>query len=117
MIETSQILGRWKNSKQGTKGISTFTFTHSNGDLMITVEGSNEGQMSGTYGPLPCVVYAPGPGSTSFSAFEISFATTERTYFLAGNINKGLIIIASYIQSTVSDESNFFIREFFYKLK
>ena len=117
MVSTDKVIGKWKNSKIGTKGIGEFELSEYDGNFSLTVRGADGGYFPSEISILACTAHSSSPSSNTFSAFQAEAKVDGSTYFFAGNINKGLIIIATYIQVESDDKSNFFIREFFYKLK
>jgi len=117
MISNGQVLGRWKNSKGETKGIAAFSLEEVQGKLMITIEGAADGHLPSKIGPVEAIAHGADLTSTACSAFQARTESNGKSYFFAGNINKGLIIIATYVEVPLELGSNFFIREFFYKLK
>ena len=109
-----KIIGEWTNSKNITHGIQSFIFRAKDGNLEIELFGSESSFQPGSWGNHTLSTYSSS-GNTQFSAFHSSIKIADHKIEIAGNINKGLIIIASYIKNEGSTQkSNDFIREFFY---
>ena len=117
MISTGQVTGRWKNSKPFTVGISEFELTEIDNKLSISIQGASGGTLPADIGPISAIGHASDELSNDCIAFQAETIAEGKQYFFAGNINKGLVIIATYIKVLSGEKSNFFIREFFYKLK
>ena len=117
MISTANVIGKWKNSRPDTQGIESFELRADNGSLKLSVYGVSGGFMTDNLTDLECTAHATSPESNTFSGFQAQGTENGKEYFFAGNINKGLIIIATYIKVLSGNESNYFVREFFYKLK
>jgi len=117
MSLTGQVTGRWKNSKPSTNGIEQFTLTDDGTNLSLSIRGAEHGFMPDDMGPLKTTAYSADGSSTDCIAFHAKGMADGKTYSFAGNVNKGLIIIAIYIEVSNNEADNFFVREFFYKLK
>lgn len=117
MVSKDKVAGRWKNSKSTTKGIAGFTLTESEGGLMLGIQGAEGGFMSSQLEPVKVSCHSNNSDSKECIAFHGTSVDGGHKYRFAGNINKGLIIIATYITDLNDEDSNFFVREFFYKLK
>jgi len=117
MISTVQVTGRWKNSKSSTVGIAEFTLAEVDNKLSISFQGATGGSIPGNIGPIEAVAHASDDSSSDCIAFQAETTVDGKQYIFAGNINKGLVIIATYIRILNGEKPNFFIREFFYKLK
>ncbi len=116
MISTGQMAGRWKNSKANTKGIAEFALEEVDSELLISINGAEEGFLPNNIGPIVSTPHSANESSDDCIAFQADTTIDGVNYFFAGNINKGLVIIATYIKSS-EISSNFFVREFFYKQK
>ncbi len=113
-ISYKHFLGSWKNSRPETKGIESYVFEESDEGLQISVRGAEDGVIPGNWGTQPVICHASSPEGGKATAFQAGFLVNGHKIFIAGNINKGLIIIAIYIEAGEAD-ANSFIREFFYK--
>ena len=115
-MKNSVFIGQWKNPKKGTKGIRHFDIVNNGNGLEINATGASDGYMPGNWGTKDLLIHNTAPDSSSEVGFQATYEINEKELFLAGNINKGLIIIAIYIKLlNQEDKSHFFIREFFYK--
>lgn len=112
----SYFIGNWKNSHKVSKGIDSFEITEIDSGPQIRVSGIESGYFPGNWGTAPVGFLVSGPDQTTASAFEATFEIGDRNLFLAGNINKGLIIIAIYAKAKAGkDIPSLFIREFYFK--
>ena len=110
-------LGRWINSSDKARIIGEFTFFESNGDLLMTVTGSKTGYCPGDWKTVPVKFHSYAPETNDVVAFQAHLELEEIDAFLAMNFNKGLLIIAGYFTYKKNDgRSDFFVREFFYKI-
>lgn len=117
MITTKQILGRWKNSKIDTKGIAEFTLESRDNKLSLLLIGEEGSFLPNSIDWIEATGHASDNSSLDCIAFKAETTIDGKDYFFAGNVNKGLIIIATYVEESEVLKSNFFLREFFYKLK
>lgn len=112
----SYFIGNWKNSHQASQGIAAFEIREGARGPEISVSGIESGFFPGDWGSKPVNFLVSGPGQTTASAFSATFDIGGRSLFLAGNINKGLIIIAIYAHAkSGSAHPSLFTREFYYK--
>jgi hypothetical protein len=117
MVLTEQLTGRWKNSKSTTIGISTFHLENVDNQLSLTINGADGGFLPYHMGPITVSTHSATKTSKTCIAFHANVSKDGNEYSFAGNVNKGLIIIATYVKVKADDTANFFVREFFYKLK
>ena len=117
MISNNTLIGNWKNSKVGTKGIERFTLSSIEDGLSLTIHGAEGGVLPTTLSDINVTMHTKSRDSIDCIAFHGNAQTESHTFSFAGNINKGLVIIATYIVDKEGVENNTFIREFFYKLK
>ncbi len=105
--------GTWRNTNKLTKGIITFTLEAADNQLMLTLQGAAGGYFSPEMGTVEMQCFHAAPDSSKVIGFFSALQDADQELKLACNLNKGLIIIATYI--TVGSTS-FFIREFFHKI-
>lgn len=117
MVSTEQVTGRWKNSKPTTVGISNFSLENVNNQLSLTIKGTEGGFLPDHLGPIEVSEHSATRNSKDCIAFHANVTHDGNEYSFAGNVNKGLIIIATYVKVKADETANFFVREFFYKLK
>lgn len=110
----SYFIGDWKNSNGSSNGIDSFRIAESEDGPKIEVIGIEGGFFPGNWGKAKVQFLVSGPHHTTASAFQACFRNGNKQIFLAGNINKGLIIIAIYAMAEQGDP-NLFVREFYYK--
>lgn len=117
-MKESIFIGNWKNPKTTTQGIYQFSITKSEQGMDIEVEGVAEGRIPGKWGKQALALYNNNPDERDPVAFQATYTIGGLELQLAGNINKGLIIIALYARQLAStDQADFFIREFYFKKK
>lgn len=112
-IDFGYLPGTWRNTNKHTKGISAFTLEAEDNQLTLSLQGASGGYFSPEMGTVEMQCFHAGPDSSKVIGFFSSLQDADKELKLACNLNKGLIIIATYI--TVGGAS-FFIREFFYKI-
>lgn len=117
MISNNKLIGSWKNSKATTICISEFALASSNDEMTLDIIGAKGGVMPDHLGPIKVSRHFKDNTSNDCIAFHGQSEVNGKKYAFAGNINKGLIIIATYIIDLKDASQNGFIREFFYKLK
>lgn len=112
----SYFVGTWKNSNGSALGIDVFSIKEGDLGPLFTASGTESGYFPGNWGTAPVEFLVSHPDSNTASAFQVNFEVGGREIFLAGNINKGLIIIATYaVAQSGSELPNLFTREFYYK--
>ena len=116
-VDISEYLGNWKNSYDKARVINSFSIAEENGEVKISVQGAVNGLHPGSWGKEDLKTYAYDPDMNDVVAFRAQFEMENLGAFLAINENKGLIIIAGFF-SVKNDpsKSDFFVREFFYKV-
>ncbi|MCB9232393.1 MAG: hypothetical protein H6581_12060 [Bacteroidia bacterium] len=117
-MDFNYFIGKWKNPFDQSKGIQSFEIRQeSDGRVTMEVQGVSQGYFPAGWGQAEVNFLASTPGGTQASAFSASFQLPGRNVFLAGNINKGLIIIAIYaLDAKGNQDNNLFVREFYHKL-
>lgn len=110
----SFFIGDWQNSNESSFGLAGFSIIEGLSGPEIQVTGIAGGYFPGDWGTAPAQFLVSAPGQRVASAFQASYNLGDRTVFLAGNINKGLVIIAVYALSD-SEEPSLFVREFYFK--
>jgi hypothetical protein len=110
-------LGRWKNSYEKARVIGEIMLFEENGKLFIHITGSESGYCPGNWETAPVSIHSYAPDTNDVVAFLAQYALEEMDAVLAMNENKGLLIIAGYFTYKKNDgRSDFFVREFFYKI-
>lgn len=101
------LLGTWMNTHERAQWLVGFTLAES--DLGLTLEllpvSSDE-----TWGIAPCHSFAIKPGESSFLA---RLQQSEIKAELAAFTNKGLFVVAAYLEYRQRPERNYLVREFF----
>ena len=112
-VDLSPLLGSWRNTNRGSKGIHRVVLTREAERYIL--EGWGVG-CDADWGRVPVVPHATHVASRASAGFLARFDFGFSEVSLAANEAKGLLIIASY--STFQDgsaRSSYFTREFFYR--
>jgi len=117
ITDLSYYVGRWVNSYDKARVISSFTIIEKGGKIMITPENSKMGFYNEEWDSSELKPHAYGPDMDDIVAFQAHFNMKDMNVFLAVNENKGLLVIAAYFSFKETDNrSDCFVREFFYKI-
>jgi len=116
-IDVTPLLGDWRNTNTGSKGISRVVLTKDGGGgLTIAVFGSCDGSPQ-SWGEVKIdAVYAKGAGSLDPMGFQARYDFDFMETRLDANLSLGLLVIAGL--NTFKDSSgrsNYFSREFFHQ--
>ncbi len=112
-VDLGKLTGLWKNTNRATRGICELTFTKNGDAYELNALGAGE---PCDWGKVVVIPYADGVDANYPAGFVAVYGFSFMQVFLAANMNKGLMIIASY--NTFCDgsgRSNCFSREFFYR--
>jgi hypothetical protein len=112
-VDMSNLTGHWTNTNPETIAITHFDLFPREGRYYIRIFGAGSAEPWGEAEANPHGYDASGGRAVAFLArYDLGFAEIA----LAGNENKGLVIIASYHRfKDASPRSNYFKREFFYR--
>ena len=105
--------GNWRNTNKHTKGIITFSLEEQGNGLLLTMQGAVGGHLPQEIGSAQMECFTSTPQSSTVNSFFGTLEDTDNEYKFAGNLNKGLIIIAAYVKL---NGEPYFIREFFSKM-
>lgn len=112
-VDLAHYVGRWTNTNPETMAITRFDFTKRGERFYLRASGAG---YAGDWGEVEVTPHAYDVSSQRGLAFLARYAFDFAEITLAGNENKGLIIIASYHRFTDgSARANYFKREFFYR--
>ncbi len=111
-IDPGPYLGQWRNSNPKSTGISSFTLARRGDAVVIRAESADSAVV---WPETEITMFATSVAGDKLSAFSalIDFGFMES--FLAGNINLGLIVIATF--NRFKDESgraDYFAREYYF---
>lgn len=112
VADLSLLTGRWLNTKRQTKMIRELELTHHGDAYVLHAYGAGAPR---DWGEVQVTPHAGRVDARDPAAFHAVYDFGFLQMFLAANLNKGLLIIASY--NTFRDgstRSNYFSREFFY---
>ena len=115
-IDPSIFAGTWLTTNSATRGI-----------VKMIVEVRGEGLFARTFGacsPEPCdwgwtvaSVFTEGPGSSKALAFSAIYDFGFMQTHLQAKVKKGVLVVAGFNRfKDDSGRSNYFSREFFYRL-
>ncbi|HKP02677.1 MAG TPA: hypothetical protein VJU77_04860 [Chthoniobacterales bacterium] len=112
-VDLAHYVGHWTNTNPETLAITHFDFTKRGERFYVRASGSG---YPGDWGEAEVTPHAYDVSSPRGLAFIARYVFDFAEITLAGNENKGLIIIASYHRfKDASSRSNYFKREFFYR--
>ncbi len=115
-LDLSPLLKTWENTYDKTHGIVRVSLSEVDGALFVRAFGACE--------PAPCdwgevqadIVFADGVGSGKANAFTATYDFGYLEAHLQGNINKGLLILASFNRfKDGSGRADYFSREYFHR--
>ena len=112
-VDLAHYVGHWTNTNPETSAITHFDFKQCGERFYLRASGAG---YPGDWGEVEVTPHAYDVSSPRGLAFLACYAFDFAEITLAGNENKGLIIIASYHRfKDGSRRSNYFKREFFYR--
>jgi len=112
-VDLSSFTGHWTNTNPETLAITHFDLFPREGCYYIRAFGAGRAE---PWGEAEATPHAYDAGSGRAVAFLTRYDWDFTEVTLAGNENKGLVIIASYHRfKDASPRSNYFKREFFYR--
>jgi hypothetical protein len=112
-VDMEELIGLWKNTNHATRVIRELILTKNGDSYELRAFGAAAPRDWGTVVVVP---HAGGVDAHDAAGFLAVYEFDFMQMFLAANMNKGLLIIASY--NTFHDgsgRSNYFSREFFYR--
>lgn len=114
-LDTSSLLGFWRNTNSPSLGIAAIEICDRDEDLGIRAYGVNE---SGTvdWGETRGLAYAKDYSSPEAMAFSAAFGSEGIRCHLQANVKQGVLVVAYFTEfQDGSSRSNYFSREFYYK--
>jgi hypothetical protein len=112
-VDLGHYVGHWTNTNAETSAITHFDFKQRDERFYLRAAGAG---YPGDWGEVEVMPHAYDVSSRRGLAFLARYAFDFAEIILAGNENKGLIIVASYHTfKDASPRSNYFKREFFYR--
>ena len=112
-VDLGELTGSWRNTNRATRVIRELTLTKSGDAYELNAFGAGAPR---DWGKVVVIPHASGVDTHDAAGFVAIYDFHFMQMFLAANMNKGLLIIASY--NTFRDgggRSNYFTREFFYR--
>jgi hypothetical protein len=117
-MDISALLGTWINTNRKARGIAQVVLsTDDDGQLMVHTFGADAPMLYDWGAVHADVVYAENLQSHAGMAFTARYDFDFLQAHLQGNLNLGLLVLASF--NTFTDDSgrsDYFAREFFYRL-
>jgi hypothetical protein len=113
LVDLGELTGLWKNTKRATRVVRELTLTKNGDAYELNAVGAGAPR---DWGKVVVIPHAGSVDTHDPAGFLAVYEFDFMQMFLAGNMNKGLLIIASY--NTFRDgsgRSNYFSREFFYR--
>jgi hypothetical protein len=115
VVDLDELTGLWKNTKRATRVIRELQLLHEGGGRYV-VHAAGAGAPR-DWGKVPVTPCASGADARDPAGFYAVYDFGFQRMFLAANMNKGLLILASYnIFVDGGSRSNYFAREFFYRV-
>ncbi|MSR59737.1 MAG: hypothetical protein EXS05_19195 [Planctomycetaceae bacterium] len=114
-IDLGELTGLWKNTKRSTGVIRELELSQKGDGFVLRATGAGSPR---DWGEVAVTPHASGVDAWDPAGFHAAYDFGFMRMLLAANINKGLLIIASY--NTFLDgspRSNSFAREFFYRVE
>jgi hypothetical protein len=112
-VDLRELTGLWRNTKRDTRVIRELILRKSDDGYELNAFGAGAPR---DWGKVVVIPHASGVDAQDPAGFLAVYNFDFMQMFLAANVNKGLLIIASY--NTFRDgsrRSNYFSREFFYR--
>jgi hypothetical protein len=114
-LDTSSLLGLWRNTNNASQGISAIEINARGEDLRIHAFGVGESAPV-DWGETLARSYAKDCFSSDAMAFSAVFGAGEIRCHLQANIKQGVLVVAYFTEfKDASRRSNYFSREFYYK--
>jgi hypothetical protein len=110
VIDFTPVLGTWMNSNTQTKWIEKFTLTKHDEQIIMHAYGTQSPKDWGETEVTPFV------DNINEKAFCARYELDSVESLLAANMNKGLWVIAAFLQFKDGNQPNFLCREFYYRL-
>jgi hypothetical protein len=112
-VDLLELTGLWKNTNRATRVIRELTLTKKGDAYELNAFGAGAPR---DWGKVHAIPYSSSVDARDAAGFFATYDFKFMQMFIATNVNKGLLIIASY--NTFRDgsgRSNYFTREFFYR--
>jgi hypothetical protein len=111
-VDLSSLIGRWKSTRRDTKVICELELARKADSYVLHAFGAGAPR---DWGEVTVTPHASNVDGQDATAFQATYDFTFMQLHLAANVNKGLLIIATYHTfCDGSNRSNYFAREFFY---
>ena len=112
-IDSGDLVGFWKNTNRMTRVIRELSLAKSGDSYELNAFGAGAPR---DWGKVAVAPHSGGVDAHDLAGFLAVYDFDFMRMFLAANLNKGLLIIASYNAfRDGSGRSNYFSREFFYR--
>jgi len=113
-MKFDKCLGTWVNPYNNSKGIISFSIYQREGKTYIKIQGKEGGIKPGDWGESELTGHSYSPNDNQATAYKATYDLGFADALLAINENKGLLVILALITlKNESDQSDYFIREFY----
>jgi hypothetical protein len=109
-VDVSPLLGNWRNTNRNAKWIKRFTISNKGGLYLMHTYGVGE---PFDWGEVEMTTYQDSNGEM---AFQAAYELQSFSALLAANATKGIIVIAAFYRfPNHREQSNFFVRDFYFR--
>jgi hypothetical protein len=116
-IDPSALAGRWVTTNRQTTGIVEMIVEVRGGNLIVRTLGAGAPQPC-DWGERVARVFSDGPASSTALAFSAEYDLGFIESHLQAKIKKGVLVVAGFNRvRDGSGRSNYFSREFFYRVE
>ena len=115
-VDPKPLVGTWMNTNAATRGLAKVILTQAGDEVKLRAFGSCEPSLC-DWGEAVAEVFAHDVVSREAMAFSAFFDFGFMEANLQGHVRQGVLIIAKFDRfKDESGRSNYFTKEFFYKL-
>jgi hypothetical protein len=112
-VDLAELTGHWKNTRRSTRAIRELRLRHSGDGYLLHAVGAGAPR---DWGEVPVTPCASGADARDAAGFHAVYDWGSQRMILAANMNKGLMIIASFnLFFDGTPRANYLTREFFYQ--
>lgn len=116
-VAPESLLGRWLNTNSTTQGITRAILASKDGRVALHVFAENNPELR-DWGEAAASVFAADSSSTEAMAFSAFYDFGLMETHLQGHVRQGVLIIAKFDRfKDNSGRSNYFSKEFFYRVE
>jgi hypothetical protein len=116
-VDPEPLLGTWLNTNSATQGITRAVLTNQDDKVMLQIFAGNNPEL-GDWGEAVASIFAADSSSTEAMAFSALYDFAFMETLLQGHVRQGVLIIAKFDRfKDNSGRSNYFSKEFFYRVE